>query len=416
MTDKKLFNYNLEMQNCFSENIGDNIPEFCTANLYDAVYSLALKFAKKKVDFVSLESDYLKFGSVITKALKDASVEINTLLIEDSEFYHVHSKGFFTFTGGEVVVLGSSHLLALTAYYATMQKIPCNAVLTEPNFESVLSSKMQILLNGVPLVVDVTPFKSVVCDMEIINKCSRESLSESYIRTVSKLITLIDYKLRVYTDRVTFNKDYYDKVKRAIQLVIAINNYQNPKEVLVYAQAVIAKVNAESDMLIDGAVELFGDTLGIFAPDFTYGDRLMLAFSKLVKIYHMFFNNDFSDLISLPDYNQDIFLLEKSTGKSGKYFRKKLKIPSERRLQLLNALLFKTKDAFKKETSSLLSVLFAIEKIYSGLNKPSREKAVINYDMIKNSLTLCTYFSDKSSVLTLCRDMGILRCLQWTKI
>lgn len=415
MAEKKIFNYNEKIQNCFSLNTGD-LPEFSTASLYDAVYALALKVENKSVDLVCLESDYSRLGVTVTKAFKDAETEVNVLLIEDSEFYHVHSKNFFTFSGGEVIAMGGSQLLALTAYYATMQNKSCHAIITEPSFENVLSKSMQILLNGVPVSVDVTPFKTVVCDIDVIKKSSRESVAESYIRTVSKLLTLVDYKLRVYTDGVKFDKENYDAIKNAIQLVISLNNYQNPKEVLVYAQAVIAKINAVTDIVKEGSVELFCDCLGIFSPDFSYGDRLMMAFSKLVKIYHMFWGNDFSDLISLPDYNADIFLLEKSTGKTGAYFRKKLKIPSERRRNLLNALIYKTKDGFFKETSALLSILFAIEKIYSGLNKTSREKPVVKYDIIKNSLSLCTYFSDKTSSLSLCRDMGILRCLKWTKI
>ena len=413
MLEKKIFDYNLEMQTCFSLNNGVVLPEFSTDSLYNAVYSIALKVSGKKVDFVCLESDFLKFGGIVNKALRDTETAVNTLLIEDADFYgEARLKSFFTFSSSEIIVMGSSNLLALTAYYATMQNIPCSAVVTEPNFENVLSSKMPITLSGLPIEVDVTPFKTVVCDIEIIKKASRESLAESYIRTVSKLLTLVDYKLRVYTDGVSFNKNYYDEIKSAIQKVLLINNYQNPKEVLVYAQAVIAKINATCDIIKEGAVELFCDTLGVFSPDFSYGDRLMMAFSKLVKVYHMFWNNDFSDLVSLPDYNADIFLLEKTTGKSGGYFRKKLKVPSERRQKLINALIYKTKDGFIKETASLLSVLFGIEKIYSGLNKTTKENPVINYDIIKNSLTLCTYFSSKTSTLALCRDMGVLRCIQ----
>ncbi len=412
MIEKKVFDYKVEMQNCFSINTGDSLPKFITDSLYDAVYAIALKVADKKMDFVCLESDFLRFGGIVKKALKDAETEVNVLLVEDSEFYHAHLKSFFSSSTNEVIVIGSSNLLAITAYYASMQKIPCHAVVTEPNFENVLSSKMPMLLNGVPVDAEVIPFKTVICDIEVINKAPRESLAESYIRTVSKLLTLIDYKLRVYTDGVSADKTLYTEIKNVIQKVILINTYQNPKEVLIYAQAVIAKINALSDMLKEGGVELFCDTLGVFFPNLSYGDRLMMAFSKLVKVYHMFWNNSFDDLISLPDYNADIFLLEKTTGKNGSYYRKKLKIPSEKRRILINALISKTKDGFLKETSSLLSVLYSVEKIYSGLNKTAKDKPPIKYEIIKNSLTLCTYFSDKTSILTLCRDMGILRCIQ----
>ena len=147
----------------------------------------------------------------------------------------------------------------------------------------------------------------------------------------------------------------------------------------------------------------------------THRLRLMLAFDKLVKVYHMFFNNDFSDLLSVPDYNTDIYILEKTTGKSGSYFRKNLKIPSEKRRRLINALIYKTRDSFLNETSSILSVLSPIVKIYNGLNNQNEEKLekpVINYDMVKNSLALCSYFSSKTTIATLCRDMGLWRCIQ----
>ena len=63
-----------------------------------------------------------------------------------------------------------------------------------------------------------------------------------------------------------------------------------------------------------------------------------------------------------------------------------------------------------KETASLLSILYNVEKTYAGF-KFGKTKPV-EYENIKNSLLLCTYFSDKTSILTLCRDMGVLRCIQ----
>ena len=174
MLEKKIFDYNLEMQTCFSLNSGVVLPEFSTDSLYNAVYSIALKVSGNKVDFVCLESDFLKFGGIVNKALRDTETAVNTLLIEDADFYgESRLKSFFTFSSSEIIVMGSSNLLALTAYYATMQNIPCSAVITEPNFENVLSSKMPITLSGLPIEVDVTPFKTVVCDMEIIKKAEK---------------------------------------------------------------------------------------------------------------------------------------------------------------------------------------------------------------------------------------------------
>ena len=50
MLEKKIFDYKLEMQNCFSFNTGDGLPEFTTDSLYNAVYSIALNAKDKKAD------------------------------------------------------------------------------------------------------------------------------------------------------------------------------------------------------------------------------------------------------------------------------------------------------------------------------------------------------------------------------
>ena len=61
MLNKKIFDYKTEMQNCFSFNTSDGLPEFTTDSLYNAVYSIALSAKDKKIDFVCLESDFLRF-------------------------------------------------------------------------------------------------------------------------------------------------------------------------------------------------------------------------------------------------------------------------------------------------------------------------------------------------------------------
>ena len=122
----------------------------------------------------------------------------------------------------------------------------------------------------------------------------------------------------------------------------------------------------------------------------------------------MLFSNDLSDLLSVPDYEGDLLTLEEFSGYERAHFYKNLKIPSEKRRKLINMLLDKTRDDFKKETTVILSVLPSVIKIYSQLNGKKRQ--TISYKQTKNAVNLGSYLTDRTSVLTLCRDLGILKC------
>ena len=408
--DKKTFDFNSEIKKLFSDNKKLDV-QVRVAGVADTLFCVAHENAGKKFDIVFTESDYLKFSKVITGALKRACAEYSLLLIEDKDFDHAKNKSFFKFSGDIVIVVGGKDLISITSHYASIQNREIHAVLTEPCAEYLLLNKARIPVNGIYAIVDIKPIKSLIYDIDILNKASNLSYQESFINVMSKLVTLIDYKFRVLITGKDFNKESYQRIKNVISLVAGMNAYANRKEILIYAEAVMAIERVVSDVIEDGIVELYADSLGLFSSASKKGDRLLTAMRSILELYEMLFVNDLSGVLTIPNYNADIEFLEKTTGTSGSYFRKNLSIPTPKRVDLLNKILIKTKDGFLREIESVLFVMKAIEKVYNSFSDKTSAENKLPLSAKREALKTATYLSDKMTLLTHMRDMGVLRCI-----
>lgn len=407
--DKKTFDFNSEILKLFNDKKFD--VDVRVAGASDTLFCVANENAGKKFDIVFVESDYLKFSKIIIGALKRACAEFSIFLIEDKDFTHSKNKSFFNFNGDIVVVVGNMDLISITSHYASIQNKEIYAVLTEPCAEYLLLNKARIFANGIYTSVDIKPIKSLIYDIDILIKASNEAYQESFINVISKLVTLIDYKFRVLITGKEFDLKSYQRIKNAISLVAGINAYENRKEVLIYAEAVMATERKLSEVIDDGAVELYCDALGLFSSKAPKRERLFMAMRSILELYEMLFVSNLSGLISVADYNADVTFLEKSTGKSGSYFRKNLLIPSPRRLDIINKILLKTKDGFLKEIESVLFVMKAIEKVYKSFGGKVDNENKLPLSAKREGLRASTYLSNKITLLTHMRDMGVLRCV-----
>ena len=408
--NKKTFEFKSEISKLFNLDKEFDV-QVRVAGVADTLFCVANENAGKKFDVVFFESDYLKYSKGVIGALKRACAEYSLLLIENKNFDHVKNKSFFNFSGEIVIVVGSEDLISITSHYASIQNKETYAVLTEPSAEYLLLNKARIPANGIYANVEIKPIKCLIYDIELLSKASNISYQESFINVISKLVTLIDYKFRVLITGKEFNKESYLRIKNAISLVAGINAYENRKEILIYAEAVMAVERKTSGVIDDGAVESYADALGLFSSSSRKSDRVFTAMRAIIELYEMLFVNDLSGLLSVPDYNGDVAFLEKTTGKTGSYFRKNLNIPFPRRLDIINKILLKTKDGFLKEIESVLFVMKAIEKVYNSFNEVIDNENKLPFSAKREALKTATYLTNNITLLSHMRDMGILRCI-----
>lgn len=385
--------------------------EICASEAYDAVYSIAIRYSKKRVaQVVCREKDFELLGAV-TKALKDANAEFTTLLVEDADFNNDKASSTFRFDGGYVFAIGDSKTLSLALHYATKYGVDCHALPTEPYFENAFSKKVKIPTGKIPLTVKVRPFKTVIYDFEIIKKASNSAYATAYISVISKMLSLIDYKMRVILADEKFDEENYEALKKVVYMVANLASYKNAKDVLICAEASISLIKAKNEQFTNFSTELFADALKLSPTNLEEGDLLMMAFLKLVPLYKMFFGNDFSNIVSAPNYLGDAYELESLTGQFAGNYIKNVKVPSPKRLELILKVLKKTQRAFEEEVNSILAISNSIKKVYMNILKSDKPFEFLPYSDLKQALRLCTYLTSKQNVLTVYRDVGVLNCV-----
>ena len=375
--------------------------------LLDAFSSRKAELLQGKIEVVMTESDFSKVGSIVLGALKSCNIKPALLLIEENDFHYTAVRKSFSAGLSGVIAVGDKNLLSAIRYYASLSDIPCYAVPTTPYIELLSANNVYLKTGGLVAVMPSKPFRNIFIDEAVILKAENEHFSKAYISVMSKLTALIDYKMDCFLSGNKVDGELFTATKKAINTLAMITSYENYKTAIIGAQLYLLSISLDAPFQGSG-VWVIKNALSLFCKNLSGGDKTLIAFEKTAKIYHMLFSNDLSDLLSVPDYEGDLLTLEEFSGYERAHFYKNLKIPSEKRRKLINMLLDKTRDDFKKETTVILSVLPSVIKIYSQLNGKKRQ--TISYKQTKNAVNLGSYLTDRTSVLTLCRDLGILKC------
>ena len=410
--EKNVFDLESRIKLLFSESQREFNYKVNVADISDAIFSFALNNAGNKINLLCTDSDFSKIGLKVTSAIKKACVEFSTFLIHDKAVDYISSKALFDFDGDVVLVLGNQNLISVTSYYASIKNLKCYSVLTEPNFDYLFLPYTRVPVNGLPVNVSSCNVKELFIDLEVIKKASNTSFAESFLSSISKLVTLVDYKFHLLVKGEKFDSKSYNKIKQCISLVADINSYTDKRDILIYASAVLATERVKGNVLTDGIIELFSDVCSAFDKSLSYGKRVLSGLKSIVPIYEMLLINDFTDILSTANYNEDVSRLATLTGRKEEFFRKHLQIPPVEEINKIKNILNKTRSGFIKEIESILLVLKHIEDIYASLLKSLDYKKGIDYSIKKDATQLCTYLTSRKSLLSYARDLGVLSCLK----
>lgn len=400
MTSAKTFDFKKAAQHLAAG--GDT--EICVSGVYDAVYALSVKYGKDKKAFITAdEADYVNFGAAAVKAVKDAGAEYSVIL-SDGETNGDMSE-LMNFAGGYVIVLSGGDVFSLSLFYADKYGADCHAVVSVPAQSGLFTGKISVYRGNVPKKYSVKPPRTAIVDLSLSSKRNPSDYSEAYISSVSLLLSLIDYKMRILVSGEKFDGKVYEDLKRAALYGINFRGYENYKDVLMFSSLLTEAVKSASDSVTDCAAELFSDVLVPLCPDLNNGERKLTAFKKLSAAYHFFFSNDFSDFTAVADYNSDLFALKKITGRN---FIENVCVISPRRRYLISEVLERTKKGLKSETAAILLNLEKIIAAYLFLDKKGGKTESADYFGVKTAMKLSPYLTDKTTVLSVMRDFGLL--------
>ena len=250
----------------------------------------------------------------------------------------------------------------------------------------------------------------LILDEKLIAKSAQTEVALAFLNVMAKPLALIDYKINSYLSGKNAKSKWFNEVKRAVSIASKLTEYSNYKSAVLCAQAILMVVSNLSSVLAPSGEECVFSALKLCLTETSALSLKFTAIEKTAKLYHLFFSNDFSALLSAPDYASDVKLLSELTGNNANEYLIALKSPSNQRLKLVYMLIEKTRADFILETGAFLKALNGIKKVYLAITKQKGDLAVYTTG-VKNAVTVAPYLSQCENVLTLLRDMGVLKCI-----
>lgn len=408
---KKAFDFKKELET-FLFNNSLSKTEFVVSDLISQIKKIIETHAESKFNFICMDKDFPRFASIVN-IFKEKEIPFSAITVESAE-NTVSSKKIYNYDGNVVIAVGDYQFLQISSYYASLKNVEFFGALTTPTVEYLFSDYIMFSDSCLKTPKLENYHQTVIIDYDLISKAPQATFGECYISTISKLLSLIEYKLSVLLSLKEYNQVAYKEIKRTIMLVAGATNYQEPKAVILYASIVCGVLTALTGICEDSSVELFANALSVYYKNISYGDRYAFSFFKLSEIFALFFSNDMRNFLTAPDYYKDIQRFENVPNLNSKILIQNLKMPTERRKFLISEILSKTSANFLNETSSVLCVIKTFEKNYKFFVKDYSNKKFIGGG-VTNALILAPYLSNNTNILTLMRDFGVINLLNFKK-
>ncbi len=379
-----------------------------TQEISDALSEIVHKNATDFVEIVFKEADYKKYSTEFISCLKKLNVNYSTLIVAKSCENFYLSKTLSSISKKVCIVVGDGDFIKATNIFCSQKNVLCYAFLTTPYFTELLNDEYNYIERGRLKTKKVKELELLVINENLIKKCNVYEVLKSYSYNLLQAVTLIDYKFSSMLLGKIVDDNFYKLLKQGLSYTLNFSAYDSPSIVLTLSTFIINVVDKKSNIIKNSTAQNYLKIMRLTNEDASFALTCFKGFEKLIKLYHFYFNNDFNGVLLYPDYVNDIEKLSLITLKEQDELYKNLKVPSAKRVELINKLTLKVGAIFLKETSVLLKVLPNIEKAFYLQLKKERAFKDIDIADIKNALRLSTYLTESQNVLVVMRDLGLL--------
>ncbi len=374
----------------------------------DALEKIVAQDKNAQFEIIFKENDYKKYSTEFFSCLKILDANYSTLIVGKNCKSFYSSKTLSSISKKICIVVGDDDFIKASNIFCSLKKVKCYAFLTTPYFTELLKDEYTYVDMGKLINKKVKPIEYLFINESIIKRSSVYQTLSAYSYNVLQSITLIDYKFSSLLVGKIADDKYYKLLKQGLNYALSFSSYDCPSNVLTLSSFIVNAVDAKSDIIKNSTANNFIKVIRLLSDDCPLPKLYFTGFEKLLKLYHFFFTNDLNDVLLYPDYVNDIEKLSLIIIKEQEEIYKNLKIPSAKRVELINKLLKKVGPTFLNETTAFLKMLPKIEKaFYLELYKEIK-RSDIDVDDIKNALRLSTYLTPSQNVLVVMRDLGLL--------
>ena len=349
-----------------------------------------------KIAAVYTKNTFSDFGKDVTNNLKCANIKPLNFIMPENAVLNLSSVFDIICVPDDVraVLIFDRELMDLAAYIATLFKIPVIFALDCINTDGVLCAKVPFFWGANKSETD---FFSVDCEYHVVisdNACMFGNKTEQYISIYCKILSLIDYRIRL----AICSGNSYEFERNIILNAIRIANFSYSANNLL-----ISGLKIELANLASGGEILFNSAEYSFKRLTGFKEEKDIRFSlikKLINLYSLCVSE--KDMpFTVPDYNKRVKELADITKSDDGVFLKGFaaQIKALKGKDLLSV------KADLKDDINLISEEFkVVEENYSKLGgNPDADFA----SYVK-ALKLCGDLPDTVNFMTVIRESGFL--------
>ena len=370
-------------------HVNDRVKFYC-GDALDVILSVA---PHARVAVLYSKATFYAAGKSFTERLKRAGIKpLNFILPENASLNFENVFDLICVPDGvRAVVCFDRELVNISAYLATIFKIPAIFTLNTVKTEDLLPAKVPFYLDG------AADFFPVDCEYRVVlpetDIESGSDLAEQYISVMSKITALSDYRARLAFIGGKSEKAAYAAIKTAV-----LNAFSSPdRETLLLSglSIEIANLAAGGVILYNSAEHCFRRIAGF---NLSGGVRLSLL-KKLLGLY-LVCAEELNAPFETPDYNyraRELSSLIKSD--DGVYLKGFIRQTEKfkRRVGVDGV-----KASFKKEFAAQNAVFQSIEEKFLSLGGEISE----NFAAYVKALKYCGDLPNAFNFMTVVRESG----------
>lgn len=391
------------------------------ANTYygnETLIQNVIKDLKGTVVFISSSEVFKRLGEKIMAQINACDLTAVNVIINRSFNGKLENvSGLFNLPNSvSAVIFSEANLSAPVKYFAGIRNVPIIYYPNSPDTIDFFSSEVILTLKNKEERILTNNKKVLILDREYLENSSSIDVANTFVNIISRIIALIDYRIRGTMIKEWLCKNSYNFARDIIKDTFAILKYKKEEIPFILAESG-AKMSIASSYtdgkIFSSSSEYSVSKLLMYVGEehLSESETRLVALIKLLDLYKLFFETKKNNLLGIPDYVKRAEILSEKTGISQKDILESIKKYSFSCYEIDKKLFFITGDMLK-EINSLCALKEKIVNTYYMLG--GNAKLFENYT--SNEIIEAVYsapdFPDTFNVLTLIRDVGILEYLE----
>lgn len=310
-----------------------------------------------------------------------------------------------------IVAVGGDDVINVCRFYAGLKDKFIFAVPNTVTVQGIIPPYVTFTANGLPENIKSKTIDILFLDKSAYCRCKKHALADAFSSSVSKCLTLIDYKYACAVEGKELSASAYNYFVEAINDVLNIPASSYIYDWLLKSQLKISIAKSISDIDEYSAAYDVAKILVATDKNVSIQEAEFVAFVRLVKLYKLYIDNLDFVLLNTPDFCSRINEVASFIGVRISDVLSEVKPAFNVDEETGKAAVKKLKSQIIKELDGIIALLGKIKDFKTRLCNPKKPMNKYTALQIKKGIALGAYTSKKPTILKLMTLNGFCELL-----